>query len=122
MAKILIVDDSESQRFQLKQDLAGAGYEVIEGCDGNDGFEKLQQNPDVALLIADVNMPGLDGISMCSKIHQTGKFVGLPIFMLTTEASPELKQSAKQFGVRAWITKPFVAAKLIEAAGKVIKK
>jgi two-component system chemotaxis response regulator CheY len=122
MPKILVVDDSESQRVRLRQDLEGAGYQVVEGQNGNDGLEKLESNPDVALVICDVNMPEMDGLTFCSKIHEGGKHVGLPIFMLTTEASPELRQKAKQFGVRAWIIKPHVAAKLLEAAAKVIKK
>lgn len=122
MAKILVVDDSEHQRFQLKKDLESGGYIVVEGVDANDGLEKLWQNSDVALVICDVNMPGMDGVTMCSKIHESGKFPGLPVFMLTSEASAELKKIAKQFGVRAWITKPYNGAKLLEAVEKVIKK
>jgi two-component system chemotaxis response regulator CheY len=122
MAKILVVDDSESQRAQLKTDLESGGHTVIEGSNGHDGLDKLTQNPDVALVICDVNMPGMDGLTMCSKIKQTEKFPNLPIFMLTSEATAELKKAAKEYGVRAWITKPYVAAKLLEALGKVIKK
>ena len=122
MAKVMVVDDSEHQRFQLKKDLESGGHVVIEGHDAHDGLEKLWQNLDVALIICDVNMPGMDGITMCSKVHESGKFPGLPVFMLTSEASAELKKTAKQFGVRAWITKPYVAAKLLEAVEKVLKK
>ena len=122
MAKILIVDDSESQRTRLKTDLESGKHLVVEACDGHDGLEKLSQNPDVALIICDVNMPGMDGLTMCSKIHQLEKFSTLPIFMLTSEATAELKKTAKEYGVRAWITKPYVAIKLLEALEKVIKK
>ena len=122
LRKVLIVDDSEHQRFQLRKDLESAGHLVIEGCDAHDGLEKLWQNPDVALIICDVNMPGMDGITMCSKVFESAKFPGLPIFMLTSEASAELKKSAKQYGVRAWITKPYVASKLLEAVQKVTNK
>lgn len=122
MKKVLVVDDSETQRVQLKKDLENAGYQVLEGTNGTDGLDKLEKNPDVALVISDVNMPGMDGITMCSKIHATGKYANLPIFMLTSEASPEQKQTAKQYGVRAWITKPFVTEKLIAAVGKVTQK
>jgi two-component system chemotaxis response regulator CheY len=103
----------------MKQDLEAAGFTVVEAKDGVDGLEKLNQNSDTRLIICDVNMPNMDGITMCSKIHEGGKFPNLPIFMLTTEASPELKQNAKKFGVRAWIVKPFVPEKLVEAAKKV---
>jgi CheY-like chemotaxis protein len=122
MAKILVVDDAETQRFQLKKDLEAAGYSVVEAHDGLDGLKVIENNPDILLVICDVNMPVMDGITMCSKVKETGKLPGIPIFMLTTEASAELKQTAKQFGVRAWITKPFVAVKLIEAVGKVVKR
>ena len=121
MAKILVVDDSETQRFQTRQDLERAGFTVVEASDGSEGLKKLEQNPDTGLIICDVNMPGMDGLTMCSKVFESGKHPGLPVFMLTTEASVELKQKAKAFGVRAWITKPFIAEKLIEAIRKVIK-
>jgi two-component system, chemotaxis family, chemotaxis protein CheY len=122
MAKVLVVDDSESQRFELKKDLEGAGHQVIEGVNGADGIEKLQSNGDIALVISDVNMPVMDGITMCSKIHEAGKNAGLPIFMLTSEASAEQKEMAKKFGVRAWIIKPFVKEKLLSAVEKVTQK
>ena len=122
MAKILVVDDADSQRAPLKMELEKAGYQVVEACDGADGLSKLAQNSDVSLIICDVNMPVMDGLTMCSKIAEIPTLNGVPIFMLTTEASLELKQTAKKYGVRAWITKPFDAKKLIEAAGKVIKK
>lgn len=122
MAKILVVDDSESQRTQLKMDLETGGHVVIEGRDGQDGLDKLSQNSEVALVLCDVNMPGMDGLTMCSKIYQGGKFPNLPIFMLTSEATAELKKTAKEYGVRAWITKPYVASKLLDAVAKVIKK
>lgn len=121
MKKIMVVDDAETQRFQLKKDFESAGYNVVEAVDGVDGLKKLSENADISLIICDVNMPNMDGLTMCSKIHAEGKFKELPIFMLTTEASPELKQTGKSVGVRAWITKPYVAAKILEAAKKVIK-
>jgi two-component system chemotaxis response regulator CheY len=122
MFKILVVDDAETQRFQLKKDLEAAAYEVVEAYDGLHGLLIIDENPDISVIICDVNMPVMDGITMCSKIKEAGKLPGVPIFMLTTEASAEMKQTAKQLGVRAWITKPFVATKLVEAVGKVIKK
>lgn len=122
MAKVMVVDDAEAQRFPLKQEFEKAGYQVVEAADGFSGLKQLSANPDVGLIICDVNMPGMDGLTMCSKVFENEAWRSIPIFMLTTEASVELKQKAKQFGVRAWITKPFDAKKLIEAAAKVIKK
>lgn len=119
MAKILVVDDTEIQRFQLKRDLESAGHQVIDACDGADGLTKLKQNPDVALIICDVNMPNMDGLTMCSQIQADGQHKGIPVFMLTTESSAELKEAGKKCGVRAWITKPHVPEKLFAAVGKV---
>jgi two-component system chemotaxis response regulator CheY len=122
MTKILVVDDSETQRFELKKVLEGAGYSVIEGVNGVDGISKLKSNPEVSLIICDVNMPEMDGLTMCLKIHETGEFKNVQIFMLTSEASAEQKQMAKQVGVRAWITKPFAPEKLLQAVQKVTSK
>jgi two-component system chemotaxis response regulator CheY len=122
MAKVIVVDDSETLRFQLKKDLEGAGHNVVEAVDGADGLSKIQANPDVQLILCDVNMPNMDGLTMCSKVHQLESFKEVPIFMLTTEASAEMKARAKESGVRAWITKPYVADKLLQAVGKITKK
>lgn len=122
MAKVLIVDDSETLRVQLRKDLEGAGHQVIEGSDGVDGLNKLKEVGKVDLILCDVNMPNMDGLTMCSKVSQDPNFKGTPIFMLTTEANPEMKAKAKDFGVRAWITKPYVAAKLVSAIDKIAPK
>ncbi|MBF0440560.1 MAG: response regulator [Oligoflexales bacterium] len=118
--KILIVDDSDTLRIQLRKALEGAGYEVIEGKDGNEGLNKAQENVDVKLIITDYNMPEMDGITMCRKIREVPALNPVPIFMLTTEASPELKTLGKEAGVKAWIVKPFVADKVIGVINKVL--
>jgi two-component system chemotaxis response regulator CheY len=120
MKKILIVDDSESQRFRLRGDLESFGYAVIEGSNGTEGLNLLEKNPDISLIITDVNMPGMDGLTMCSKIPQAS--TGLPVFMLTSEATAELKQMGKKYGVRAWITKPYATDKLMMAITKALTK
>jgi two-component system chemotaxis response regulator CheY len=119
MAKIMVVDDSETVRIEVKKAIESGGHSVVEAFDGVNGLEVLGKNTDVALIICDVNMPNMDGIAMCQKVHanpQTGK---IPIFMLTTEASPEMKAKGKEAGVIAWITKPFVQDKLLAAINKV---
>ncbi len=118
--KILIVDDSESQRFRLRADLEAFGYKVIEGSNGNEGLEQISKNPDITLIICDINMPGMDGLTMCSKIPPAPH--PPPVFMLTSEATPELKNTGKQFGVRAWITKPYVTDKLLVAIEKATRR
>ena len=66
--KVLIVDDSRSVRMQVGYTLREAGFKVIEAKDGQEGLRLLQQHPDLAVIIADINMPELDGISMTEKI------------------------------------------------------
>jgi two-component system, chemotaxis family, chemotaxis protein CheY len=121
MKKILIVDDSETLRIQLKKDLEQAQYLVVEASDGVHGMEILDANRDTSLIICDINMPRMDGISMCSKIKEKPEFKSLPILMMTTESSAELKAKGKEIGVLAWITKPYSAEKLIGVLGKILK-
>jgi two-component system chemotaxis response regulator CheY len=120
MARILVVDDSETVRAQLKKDLASKGHEVTEAADGELGLQAYDKSGGVDLIICDVNMPKMDGLTMCSKLATKGNKA--PIFMLTTEGSETMKTQAKSFGVRAWIIKPYVAEKLLMAVEKVVGK
>jgi two-component system chemotaxis response regulator CheY len=120
MAKIMIVDDSESLRIQLKKIIESKGHTVCEGHDGKHGLDVLKQNLDAKLIICDVNMPNMDGITMCTKVKEDASLANIPIFMLTTESSAELKEKGKKVGVKAWVTKPFDEAKLMDAVAKVL--
>ncbi len=120
MAKILVVDDSEMVRGQLKKVLSDAGYQVLDAGDGVQGMEVLAGNKDVSLIFCDVNMPRMDGVTMCKKVHANADLARIPIFMLTTESNPEMKVQGKEVGVVAWITKPFVDDKLLAAVSKVL--
>ncbi len=118
--KILIVDDSETLRTQLKKDLEGGGHQVLEAHDGLHGLEVLEQNKtEIKLIICDVNMPRMDGLSMCQKIHENPSVTKIPKIMMTTESSPEMKSKGKAAGVLAWVTKPYVAEKLLSVIGKL---
>ena len=120
MAKILIVDDSETLRTQLKKTLEDAGHSVVEGCDGVKGLEALRSNDDIKLILCDVNMPEMDGLTMCQKVHEDDALNKIPIFMLTTESNPDMKTKGKAAGVKAWVTKPFVPEKLLTAINKIL--
>ena len=121
MSKILVVDDSETLRSQLKKDLEQAGHTVMEAYDGVNGLEIIQANKDTNLILCDVNMPRMDGLTMCEKVREIPELLKTPIFMLTTESNPEMKTRGKAAGVIAWITKPYVAAKLLVAIDKITK-
>ncbi len=119
MATIVIVDDSQSVRSQLREALQKAGHKVIEAADGNQGLETIVKTAGIDLVISDYNMPGYDGVTMLAKAKEKLGAWKFPIFMLTTETSEHLKASGKQAGVTAWIVKPFVAEKLLMAVDKV---
>jgi two-component system, chemotaxis family, chemotaxis protein CheY len=125
MKKIMIVDDSETVRTELKEVLVASNYEVIEAADGAQGLDLAQRTPGIDLIVSDLNMPEMDGIMMCSKIRQIPEYAQTPIFMLTTESSPELKAAAKSAGILAWIVKPFTAERvlgMLEKAFSMAKK
>ncbi|MBV8037752.1 response regulator, partial [Roseateles sp.] len=82
---ILIVDDSASLRQVVGIALRGAGYDVIEACDGQDALNKLTGQK-VHLMISDVNMPNMDGISFVKAVKQRPAYRFTPIVMLTTES------------------------------------
>lgn len=120
MAKVMIVDDSETLRQKLKEEIVGAGHTVVEAGDGEQGLRVLDLNPDVRIIICDVNMPVMNGLTMCAKISENTKFKGISVIMLTTEASVSLKEAGKKAGVRAWMTKPHNSPALLAAINKLI--
>jgi len=110
-AKILIVDDSRTIRFQLERILKSAGYQVITACDGLEAIELLhQQSP--SLLILDVNMPALDGYGVCENIVQLLKVADRPsIIFLTSLKSKALELLGHEFG--AYLHKPVRESELL---------
>ncbi len=121
MAKILIVDDSDTLRIQLKNLLHESNHEVLEGSHGLDGLGKAQANRDLDLVICDFNMPEMDGITMSKKVREIPGLQDVPIFMLTTESTAELKSLGKEAGIMAWIVKPYNAEKLKVVVEKVLQ-
>lgn len=120
MAKtILVVDDSASFRSVVGLALKGAGYEVIEACDGQDALSKLDGRK-IHLIISDVNMPNMDGITLVSEIRKLPNYKFTPIMMLTTESQPEKKEAARAAGAKAWLVKPFQPPALLDAVAKLV--
>ncbi len=121
MAKsILVVDDSASLRQVVGIALKGAGYEVIEGCDGKDALTKLDGRK-VHLIISDVNMPNMDGITFVGEVKKLPAYRFTPIIMLTTESQEDKKRQAQAAGAKAWVTKPFQPAQMLAAVAKLIQ-
>ena len=118
MKKILVIDDSETIRQQVKQALGATGYEIIEAVDGIDGLEKLRAVADVGLALCDVNMPRMNGLEMIAEVQRTGPKI--PILMLTTEGQPSLIRRARESGAKGWIVKPFKPELLVAAVMKLV--
>ena len=118
MKKILVIDDSETIRQQVKQALAATGYEIVEAIDGVDGLEKLRERNDLDMALCDVNMPRMNGLDMIAEVQRTGPKI--PILMLTTEGQPSLIRRAREAGAKGWIVKPFKPELLVAAVTKLI--
>jgi len=121
MAKtILIVDDSSSLRTVVRLALGRAGYDVLEAGDGVEGLSELDKAAKVHLIVSDVNMPNMDGITFVSRVKQHPRHKFTPVVMLTTEGQDEKKQQGKAAGAKAWIVKPFNPPQLLDAVSKLI--
>ncbi|GLX15730.1 MULTISPECIES: response regulator [Pseudomonas] len=116
---VLIVDDSASIRQVVSITLKGAGYQVIEGCDGKDALSKLDGRK-VHLIISDVNMPNMDGITFVKNVKQMPAYKFTPVIMLTTEAGEAKKEEGRAAGAKAWVVKPFQPAQMLTAVSKLI--
>lgn len=118
MKHILIVDDSSSIRQTVEFVLKTNGYTVTSAVDGLDALSKLDGNK-FNMVISDVNMPNMDGLTMVKEIKSKPEYQYLPILMLTTESSQELKMKGKEAGAKAWLVKPFQPDKLLGAVKKL---
>jgi len=99
--------------------LKGAGYEVIEAEDGKDALMKLDGRT-VHMIIADLNMPNLDGIGLIREVRSSGSYKFIPIIMLTTESQETKKVEGKKAGATGWIVKPFKPEQLLSVVKKVL--
>jgi two-component system chemotaxis response regulator CheY len=116
---ILVVDDSASLRQAVGIALRGAGYAVTEACDGKDALGKLSGQK-VNLIISDVNMPNMDGITFVKSIKQMPAYKFTPVIMLTTENQEAKKREGQAAGAKAWVVKPFQPAQLLAAVEKLV--
>lgn len=119
MKTILTVDDSASIRQMVSFTLSEAGYSVIEASDGKDGLAKIK-TANVNMVITDLNMPNMDGITLIKNIREIPSFKFIPIIMLTTESQNEKKMEGKQAGATGWIIKPFRPEQLVAVVKKVL--
>jgi two-component system chemotaxis response regulator CheY len=120
MAKtIMIVDDSASIRKVVRLTLESKGFDVIDAIDGVEALKKLN-GVKVHLLITDVNMPNMDGITLVKEVKKLPAYKFTPMMMLTTEAGDEKKMQGRTAGAKAWLVKPFQPQILLSAVSKLI--
>ncbi|MBS0290203.1 MAG: response regulator [Proteobacteria bacterium] len=120
MTRVLTVDDSKSMRQMIRFTLENAGIEVIEKSDGDEAYEWAQQNTAPDLILADINMPNMDGITLVQQLRSLNEYKNTPILMLTTDSSSERKQEGKSSGATGWIVKPFSPDHLVDTIFKVL--
>lgn len=119
MANILAVDDSSSMRQMVSFTLKGAGHNVVEAADGQDALNKAKSQQ-FDLVITDVNMPVMDGITFIRNLRGEANYKFTPMLMLTTESAADKKAEGKAAGATGWIVKPFNPDQLLATVGKVL--
>jgi two-component system chemotaxis response regulator CheY len=121
MSKIaLVVDDSPTMRQMVAFTLTNAGFVVVEAEHGKDAVAKVMGGPKMDIVVTDLNMPEMDGISLIKELRKMAAFKFTPILMLTTESAPEKKQAGKEAGATGWIVKPFNPEVMLKIIAKVL--
>jgi two-component system, chemotaxis family, chemotaxis protein CheY len=120
MRQILAVDDSPSMRDMVRIALSAAGFEVAQAGDGEEALA-LARTRTFDLVLSDVNMPRMDGISLIRALRSEAAYRHIPILMLTTESSAERKREGKDAGATGWIVKPFDPAQLVATMQRVLR-
>lgn len=116
---VLVVDDSASMRNLVNMTLSDDGFQVIEACDGMDALKKLAGQK-IHLVISDVNMPNMDGITFVTEMKKLPAYKFVPVIMLTTEGSDEKKRAGQAAGAKAWVVKPFQPAQMLAGVRKLL--
>jgi two-component system, chemotaxis family, chemotaxis protein CheY len=120
MAKILSVDDSPVMRQMVKATLLDAGHEVSQAPNGQEGLKIAASQP-FDMVITDVNMPIMDGLTLIRNLRQLPAYASVPMIALTTEATADVKRTGRDAGATAWVVKPFSPQRLIDAVAQLLK-
>ncbi|MGD8563536.1 MAG: response regulator [Desulfarculaceae bacterium] len=120
-ATILLVDDSPTILKMLELGLRQAGYQVITAQDGIDGLEKLKNQP-VDLIVSDVNMPRMDGISFIAQVRRQPENSQLPIIVLSTGAEPRDRKMGMNAGADLYLSKPVSQKDLLDSIKDLLSR
>ena len=119
--RILIVEDSTMVRITVKRTLLAVDFIVEEAKDGQEGLNKaIQADVPFDLILTDLNMPIMDGLTMIKKLRETDSYSSTPIVMLTTESGEDKKAMGHESGISAWLVKPFKPDALVETVGGML--
>lgn len=116
----LVVDDSPTMRQMVAFTLTNAGFTVVEAEHGKDAVNKVANGPKMDIVVTDLNMPEMDGISLIKELRKMSAFKFIPILMLTTESAMDKKLAGKEAGATGWIVKPFNPDVLLKTVAKVL--
>ena len=116
----LVVDDSPTMRQMVALTLTNAGFKVVEAEDGKDAINKVAGALKMDIVVTDLNMPKMDGISLIKELRKMAAFKFTPILMLTTESAADKKQAGKDAGATGWIVKPFNPDVMLKIIVKVL--
>lgn len=118
--KILVVDDSITARRQVLEAISDGGFKAIEASNGDEGLLRFKNDPEICLVISDLNMPELDGIEMAAAIRKLPQNGQVPILLVTTESTAEQMERGKAAGITGWLVKPFNPNHLKAAVRKAV--
>jgi two-component system, chemotaxis family, chemotaxis protein CheY len=116
---ILVVDDTRSMRKMVCAALQAAGYSVEEAGDGAEALEKAKARV-FDLVVTDHNMPRMDGVTLVRELRTLANYDPVALIVLSTEASPELKQKGREAGATGWMAKPFDPQRMLDIVGQFL--
>ena len=117
---VLVIDDSPTMRQMVAFTLANAGFQVVEAGSGQEALAQLGVHPQPALVVTDLNMPGMDGLTLIRELRKLPALKFVPILILTTESSADKKTEGRSAGATGWIVKPFNPDQFMKVVQKVL--
>jgi len=120
--KILVVDDSQTVRINLKKIFSTGQFVVLEASNGLEALKVLEDNKNIQLVVSDLNMPEMDGMEFIEHARKIKEFTDTPVLICTTEVCDNLKMRAKNLGVRAWMQKPVKLPKILGVLNMLLDK
>lgn len=118
--KILVLEDEENIRSFVVLNLKRAGYEVLEAGTGEDALEIYEKNPDIAVAVLDVMLPGIDGYEVCRRMRAAG--CGAGVIMLTARTQESDKVTGLMTGADDYVTKPFSTVELVARVDALFRR